>query len=222
MKEDSVLHKASEEAKREKAMLKEKSFGQKIQYFFMYYKIPVIIIAVIVIAVISIFYSKAHNKDYAFQALLLNSQDSFYGESLDEEFGELIDIDSSKYEVVIDSSLSIDGTSQLSVGSTEKVMAEISTGLVDICVMPEELFDTYLDENAFGDLSDYLDDEHMAEYADLIYYDGDTPVGIRMNDAAKIKDVSLYEEDDAPILGIVYNTQHPEECLTFLDYLFAN
>ncbi|MCD8148020.1 MAG: hypothetical protein LUE92_00325 [Clostridiales bacterium] len=219
MNEDSTFRKAKEELKRERDMMQGKSFRQKAGYFFTYYKIPVIIIAVVIAILISILYSRAQHRDYAFHALFVNADNSAHDEQMEAEFGAWIDFDSDKYQVVIDSSMYIDGNSQGSIASTEKLAAEVSSEILDVCIMPEDLFSTYTDEGCFGDLSNYLTEEQLDYYADLLVYDGDTPVGIRADDFAIIKDASLYTSEDAPVFGIVYNAPHSADCSLFLDYL---
>lgn len=220
IREDSVFKRGKEELKREKEMMRGKSFRQKAGYFFTYYKIPFIIIAAVIVIIISICYSRAQYKGYAFQALFFNvAVTESADEELSGEFSDLIEFDESKYKVMVDSTMVISGTSQGSVSSTEKFSAEISEGVVDVCIMPEELFRSYANEGAFGDLRDFLTEEQLSEYEDLLVYDGSIPIGIYAASFTKVTENNLYVESDRPIFGIVYNTQHMDECSEFLDYL---
>ncbi len=222
MKEDSFFHRASGEVKREKEMTKGMTKAQKAEYFIMYHKVLILFVAIAVIVVISLAYSHAHNKGYAFQALLFNTQNADYDETYSEEFREILGInEKSGYQVVIDSSNYIEGTSQLSVAGTEKLMLEVNSRMLDVCIMPEELFDSYVEQGAFGNLEDCLSPEQLSEYCDLFIYNGDTAVGVRVDNAEKITEASLYEEDDFPVFGIIYNAPHPDESALFLDYLYG-
>lgn len=219
MNEDSVFCKAGEEIKKDREKLKGKSFRQKLEYFFMYYKIPVIIIAAVIMIVISVLHSRSQYREYAFHALFLNAANTLNDNNFSQEFGEILDIDTDNYTVTINSSLNIDGNSQVSIGSTEKFAGEVSSEILDACIMPENLFLTYAEEGCYGDLRDFLTDEQLEQCADLLVYRNDIPVGIKADSFSRIAEADLYTSEDSPIFGIVYNTPHPAECSAFLDYL---
>lgn len=222
MKEDSFFHKASREAKREKEIVKDMTAAKKLEYFFMYHKVLILFVTIAAIVIISLVYSNRHNKGYAFQALFFNTQNADYDDTYSEEFREIIGIsEKSGYQVIIDSTNYINGTSQLSVAVIEKLTMEIDSAMLDVCVMPEELFDSYIEQGAFGSLEDCLSTDQLTDYSDLLVFDGDIPVGVRVADAKKVAEAALYEDGDVPIFGIIYNTAHPEECASFLDYLFG-
>ena len=221
MNQDSIFHRAGEEIKKDREKMNGKPFRKKVQYFFMYYKVPFFIIVAIIAIIISVAYSRFQNKEFAFNVFFVNASNTRSDETFGEEFGEVIDMDDSKYMVSVDSSIYIDtdGTSQMSVAGTEKLAMEINSAVLDACIMPQNLFEAYAEEGSFGDLSDFLTEEQMENYADRIVYVDDIPVGIEAGDFAKIEEAELYEMEDAPVFAIIYNAPHADECSLFLDYL---
>lgn len=219
MNEDSVFRKANEEIKKDREKMKGKSFRQKLEYFFMYYKIPVIIIAAVVVIAISVLHTRSQYREYAFHALFVNAGNTINDEKFSQKFGKILDIDTDNYTVAIDSSLYIDGNSQVSIGSTEKLAGEVSSQILDACIMPETLFLTYAKEGCYGDLRDFLTDEQLEQYAELLVYQDDIPVGIKAGSFTRIGEANLYTSGDSPVFGIVHNAPHPAECSAFLDYL---
>lgn len=219
MNENSFFRKAGEELKKDREKMKGKSPGQKLEYFFMYYKIPVIIAAAVAVIAISVLHTRSQYREYAFHALFFNAADTVSDEKFSREFGNILDIDTDSYTVTIDSSLSIDGYSQLSIGSSEKLAGEVNSQILDVCIMPEDLFLTYAGEGCYGDLRDFLTEEQLKQYAEALVYLNDIPVGIKADSFSRIEEAGLYTSKDSPVFGIVYNTPHPAECSVFLDYL---
>lgn len=221
MSNHSIFHRMSDEFKKDREKLKGKSFGQKIQYFIMYYKIPVLLILAVAAIAISVGYSISHSKTMAFHAYFINADNTRSDETLSQDFAKILAINQSKEQVSVDSSLLIDGNSQVSISSIEKFASEINSNFVDACIMPEELFLTYAKEGAYGDIRTYLSDTDYKKYqkADQIIYQENIPVGIRASDFKRVKAADLYEKSDVPVIGIIYNTDHPKEAQKFLHFL---
>ena len=221
MSNPSIFHRISDEFKNDREKLKGKSFGQKIQYFFMYYKIPVILILAVAAIAISVGHSIASNKTMAFHAYFINADNTRSDETLSQEFADFLQINTSKEQVSVDSSLMIDGNSQVSISSIEKFASEINSNFIDSCIMPEELFLTYAKEGAYGDLRDYISDTDLQKYkkADQLVYQDKIPVGIRTEALSRIQGSDLYKKSDKAVIGIIYNTEHPKEAGKFLHFL---
>lgn len=187
----------------------------------MYYKIPVILILAVAAIAISVGHSIASNKTMAFHAYFINADNTRSDETLSQEFADFLQINTSKEQVSVDSSLMIDGNSQVSISSIEKFASEINSNFIDSCIMPEELFLTYAKEGAYGDLRDYISDTDLQKYkkADQLVYQDKIPVGIRTEALSRIQGSDLYKKSDKAVIGIIYNTEHPKEAGKFLHFL---
>ncbi len=219
MKEHSILDKIRKEFQADCEKVRGKSIGYKLEYFLMYYKIPLLLTIVAAAIVLSLLYSRSQYKESAFSALFVNAENTLSDEILAQEFGELLEVDEDKYMISIDSSLYIDGNSQASIASTEKLAAAVNTQLLDVCIMPEELFLIYAEQECYGDLRNFLSKEQLETYAEKMVYQNDIPVGIYVEDFSGIADAELYASQDRPVFGIVYNTEHGREGGMFLDFL---
>lgn len=221
MKDQSFFRRIQQEFQSDREKVRGRSVRYKLEYFFMYYKVPVILTIAAAAILFSIIYSRSQYKEYAFQAFLVNAKNTIYDETLEQKFGELAEIDTEKYQISIDSSLFINGNSQAAIASTEKLSASVNSQLADICVMPEELFLLYAEQGLYGDLQNFLTEEQLEEYEELILYQNGIPVGIRAEKFHGIAEAGLYSAEDMPVFGIVYNTRHQKECSLFLDFLSA-
>ena len=121
MKGNSILHRFTEEIKKDREKLKGKTFLQKLEYYVMYYKIPAIITVAVIAILVSVCYTRSQSKSYGFHADFINASNTISDESFNREFGEIIEIDNDHSIVSIDSSLYIEVSSLQSISSTEKL-----------------------------------------------------------------------------------------------------
>lgn len=219
MTENSILKKIREEIRSDLRKMKGKPFRKKIEYFFIYYKVPLIITVAVIAMLISVYYTRSHSKSYGFHANFINANNTISDDAFNQEFGEIIEIDTDHFIVSVDSSLYIGGTSQQSISSTEKLAGEINSEILDVCIMPKSLFLTYAKEGCYGNLQDYLTQEQIEEYSDLFIFQDDIPIGIKAENFSRLQKADLYTEETSPVFGIIYNAPHNTECSKFLDYL---
>lgn len=219
MRRPAILQKLKTEFYNDREKLQGKTLAQKLRYYFMYYKVPFIIILAVVLIIISVCHARSNNLDMAFHAYFINAENTISDEIFENDLAEIYQIDTEKEQVLIDSSMYFGGSSMTAVSSTEKFASEINTSLLDACVMPEEYFLTYAREGAFDDLSNYLSDETMTAYADRLVYNDGIAVGICVKDFPAIQKASLYSPEENPVLGVIYNTQNPNKIQAFVDYL---
>ncbi len=221
MKEHSILHKIRREFQADCEKVRGRSVWYKLEYFLMYYKISVLLTAAAAAVVISVIYSCSQHKEPAFYALFINAGNTLSDETFEQQFGKLAEINTDHYMITIDSSLSMDGNSQVSIASIEKFSANVNSKLLDVCMMPQDLFLIYAEEGCYGNLRDFLTEEQLEKYAEQMVYQDGIPVGIKADGFHKINEAELYTAGDRPIFGIVYNTGHKRECSLFLDFLAA-
>lgn len=199
---------------------------KKLEFFWMYYKIPLFLVIVAVLSVSSILYSQFKKEDYSFCALLVNSLSDDYVEEDDDAieaaFREYAGIDPEESEVYIYTGLSFeyDAEDSLSSAYLEIFESYILSDSMDACVLTTDLFDSYVSQSAFADLTGVLSEEQLAEYADLLVYDDDgTAVGVGVSNFAVIEEYELYTGEEDAIFGVLYNSPHPDRAAAFLDYL---
>lgn len=175
-----------DEFKEERAALKNASFKEKWQYFLDYYKWYVIGGGITILLVCLFIKDIVTAKDYALYGVFLNTfpyQNEDGTEvctTLTDEVAQLLEIDTDKYQVSIDDSLSIGETSstditgytanEVSYTSEQKLMVYIAAGDVDFIAADSTTFLKYATNETFYDLREVLTPEQQEKYEKYYYY----------------------------------------------------
>lgn len=186
----SIIEEIKEQQKKS---LKNMTRKEKLAYFWDYYKIHTGVV-IIILTLVSVFiYQFVTNKDYAFYAVLvnarLNSANYETAELLAEEFREYAHIDPDKYQVSLDTSITMSMDSQYDVANQEKMLAMMQAGIVSAIIADTEAFETYAQNEYFYDLKSLLTAEELEKYGPYLYY----------TDAASFADPNddtFYDEDE--------------------------
>lgn len=202
--------------------MKQGNWRERLEYFWMYYKIP-FIAAVLIVAVIIYFgYAKISEKENAFSAILLDVHTDVPEETLEEEFAGYSGIDTSEYDVTISTSLLFSDSSSGSyaMASLARLYTQIGTEELDVCMMTEEDFEQYAQAGSFLDLRDIFSEEELEQFPKL-YTDGEGKVlGVYGDDLPGIRRIDGYSDNETESVGgILYNTRHSETAKQFLEYL---
>ena len=158
----------------QKKSLKNMSRREKLAYFWDYYKIHTGV-AIIILTLVSLFtYQFVTDKDYAFYAALINVRlnDTNYelSDLWTEEFQEYAQIDPDKYQVYIDTSVTMSMDSQYGIANQEKMVAMMQAGIVSAIVADTEAFETYAQNECFYNLESLLTAEELEKYGPYLYY----------------------------------------------------
>lgn len=216
-----------DEIKEQNAKMKGQPFSVKFSYFKEYYLKTTIVIAVIVIALISLLISIFTGpEDTAFGCYFINNTGPASDDTLLNDFVAKMDIDTKKHEVFLDTSIyyNPDNQDPYAYVSIEKVMAIISTGELDIIVGDEGVTDYYAYGSCFCDITTVLPADLLEQFQDKLYYytteEGETiPVGIYIDDSPKLAKYGYYDHT-RPIFGIIANSNDVDTAIAFLRYLY--
>lgn len=161
-----------DEFKKEREMLKGKSFKEKLDYFWYYYKLHVFVIAFALILLITTIYDVVTQKDTIFYAAFLNSFETEIDEEFIGEFAKLTDINFDKEEIYLDTNMyfNVAEYDQASLAAVQKFLAMSSNAEIDVVVADRDVFSSYADSGFFLDLHNYLTEEQLEKYADHFYY----------------------------------------------------
>ncbi|MBO5293443.1 MAG: hypothetical protein J6B10_09725 [Lachnospiraceae bacterium] len=237
-----------DEIKEQTKKWKDMTPKQKWGYFWEYYKIPTLV-AICIIATVIVFVKDyiEGQKETLLYAVFVNSNPMNDYEQLAAAFASYADIDLEQNHVTIDSSVQSGGSNyQMDMASTQKMMAMVSAGTLDVFLGSEAAFCNYTDAGYFADLRTILPDDILKSYADDFYYytydpqaakaeaeevgvqyeesDGpyDTlepvPIGIKVTALPNLPENTFQSTDDC-IFGIFANSEHTELALLFLNYL---
>lgn len=175
-----------DEFKEEREALKNASFKEKWQYFLDYYKWYVIGGGLTLLLVCIFIRDVATAKDYALYGTFINAyafqneDGSEKAQALMDEMAARLEIDTEEYEVGIDSSLTIGGSSsvdvtgmtasEVSYQSEQKLMVYIAAGDLDFIAADSTTFLQYATNETFFDLREVLSPEQQEKYEPYYYY----------------------------------------------------
>lgn len=196
------------------------SWKDKLEYFWMYYKLPVLVTLGVCFFVGYFVHAKLTEKESAFEALLFDIHTNAQEEELSEEFAGYAGIDTDEYEVVISTSLLLSdaNSGNYTMASLAKLYTQVGTESLDACMMLESDFENYAEADCFADLRDIFTEQELEQF-DQVYTDEDGQIlGIYSSSLSKIQEIGGYEDAEG-ILGIMYNSTHTDEAKAFVEFL---
>lgn len=194
---------------------------KKLEYFWMYNKISFLAALFVLAAAGYFLYTKAAEKEYALNAMLLDVHTDVTEDTLEEEFAAYAGIDTKKYDVLIATSLLLaDGTSNYAMACQSRFYGLVGAEELDVGMMLEENFASFAGADAFLDLGEVFTEEELAAFPELYRDSGGRVLGVYGEELAKIREIGGYGDPDTrSVAGIIYNSRHVEAAKQFLLYL---
>lgn len=153
--------------------MKDMSMKGKLEYFWYYYKIHTFVV-ISVAALIGMFiHQYITNKEAALYCVLISSDTSIAEQQeWDTEFAEYAEIDTDEYSVVFDTSFifTSNSLSDYTMSSTEKLIAMVSAGMVDVVIADTAAFEKLARSEFYTDLTAVLTPEMLEKFKDCLYY----------------------------------------------------
>lgn len=217
----------SDEIREQRQKLKGKSPKEKLAYFWEYYKVPALIVLLVVIFGSDLIYNIVTKKAIAMEAAFVNmvTAEDFDSEQEAAGFVTWAGIDSKEYEAVFDTGIYIDydGGDEYTAVNIQKVMAMISARALDVILADDSYLEQTADEGYYADLSEVLPEELLAQFEaeDKVLYrdipeDGKGEIPI----AVDVRDSSFFLSHEVPSwFTVVINAEHPETAVKFLEYM---
>lgn len=210
----------------QKTPFKELNSGQKLQYIWDYYKIPIIAVIIAVIVIASFVHDKKSEKNTILSIVCVNASGGVETDS-GSLFGDFLKSNGynlSKDEISIDTNINISLDSNgLDYQNMAVLAAHFAAHDYNICLMDDDTFDHYVESDSFADLRDYLDDKTIEKYTDSLTYmtseSGEKiPVGIRLSADTNswLSDSGLY---DSCTFGICYGGDDTKLLKKVSDYI---
>ncbi len=161
-----------DEFREERDAIKQKSFKERLQYFFDYYKWHVVGGVVLIIAAVSLIHSLTTRKDWAFYGAFVNSYQTPQYDAFRQDFAERAGIDLEKYDILFDSNMYITDNAfdQVNVDATERLTVYIAAGDVDVMASGPLVMNRYAYNGMFRDLRQVLPPELQEQLEPYYYY----------------------------------------------------
>ncbi len=233
-----------------KKQMDGKTFQEKASYFWYYYKWHTIILLLLIVAAINIIYTNLTSKECVLNGAFLNTSYAYADTSnLEKGFLEQNNLDTQKYEIILDTSLGYSTATQTvdsaSYETVQVLMAKVAAEELDFLLdMGSFIYDlaykqyfvdltTVLSENQLQKYESYLlyidsacfDDSYSdieTEYPDATkpeLMESPIPVLINVSNIDKLTDI--YPSDSTTLLlGVIANGPNAEMAIKFIDYLF--
>ena len=224
--------------KSEKTKLGEMTLKAKFSYFMTYYAVKTVLTLLILVGVSFALYSvlKPKIKPVLFVVSINNSIDNEVAIDLEEKVGALLDI-SDMEEVIVDNTFYIQNNEAgMETNTTAinqiKLTTFIAAKEIDLIIAPEGVFSQYIKSGFFINLEDQLPNDVFVSLSEQLYfgnvevdpeYESDSyetkPYGI-MLDSLPCYENTDFPDDERRILGIVSNSLHKDNSISFIRYLF--
>ncbi len=161
-----------DDIKKQHKKIQKKGFKASLSYFWDYYKFHTAAVIIGILFLAFLIRDVVLSKPYGFYATLLNETFSADAQKIQDEFAEYAKIDTSKYEVYIDTSMSINmsAPSQFDLANQQKIMAVVASSEMDVLVSDYKMFKTYAENSYMADLSTIMSSDKLEKFKDKIYY----------------------------------------------------
>lgn len=211
-----------------KTAFKDLSGRAKVQYIWDYYRWHIIISICAIAFLISMIHHYVTYKESVLDIMLVNCVDPYAGdESSLQEFFEQEGFDSKSEEITLDTSITFSEDDSYSTNyySTQSFTLKVSVGDADIIFSPEFVFSDYAANGCMMPLTDFLTDEELEQYSDIILSATDpetgkeVPCGVKLTQNRWLTDNNYYA--DTICLSIAYATDAKDTAADFFRYILS-
>ena len=161
----------SEQIHSQNEKMKDKPFKEKFEYFWEYYKLPVIGVIIGAIIIFSIIKAIVTAKDYCFVAMLVNSA-NIDTVKMSESFAGYAGLDTDKYNCYISANEAENmmNSNAADYGPATRFAALLAADDLDCVVYDSMVVNNKAVNDVFADLRKILSDEDLKRYEDRFYY----------------------------------------------------
>ena len=161
-----------DEVKEQQEKMKDQDFKTKWNYFWDYYKFHVIAVVFAVFSIVSAVKNMIMTNPTYLSAILINATPSSFEDTMDVNFMEFAEVDPKKNSCIIDTNAVInrENIDEMTVATSQKVMANISAGDLDVLSADYTNFFQYAGQDVFLDLSTVYSPEELAAMDDSLLY----------------------------------------------------
>ncbi len=214
----------------EKEKLREMKLKDKIDYIWEYYRLPIILVVVALALAAYFIYGLLHPaaSTQFYAAMINNSIDNEVLNEYSTEFSERLKLDPKKEIIELNTNYVFqdDTQNQYSMSMKEALITYVSAKEIDVIIAPESQFNAYSYNGFFSKLSDKLPTDVYSSLTDQFYMSGTEDDAEKNAYGIYLTNTKLYKNNadntDPYILGIVGNSQHEENVIEFIRFLFED
>lgn len=225
--DDASIYQARKEST-EKEKLKDMPFKKRISYIWEYYKVQgLAIILILAFAIYIVYEIKTPNAQIKlYTAIINNTIHTDVWDEYEETMMELLELDPVTSEVFFNDMFIYNGTADYQMNVRSAFALYIASADIDLVIAPKSEFSNYVDIGILDKLSDQLPTDLYSSLTDEFYLSDteDNPkvhaYGIYLADTKLFKEHSIPSTDDPYIIGITTNSQHKENAVKFIRYIY--
>lgn len=232
LNESAEIYNRHRDDKSEKEKWKDMTPKERYNYFKTYYLSKIVVIILVVAFLGSMIYSmvKPKPETLVYAAIIDYAMTDEMLETLETEFADYIGMDPETQNLNFDNTFALSNSSDYSV--QQKFMTYLFAGELDIMIGGETMMKSQMTQGNLAPLSEQLPTELYSALKDYFVYaavpetDADDNVisqgekkvyGLYLDDCKIYGDLTLRER---PVIGIVVNSNHKENAVEFIRYLF--
>lgn len=211
-----------------KQQIKDYSFSEKMEYYWQYYKVHIVVTVLLACFFGSILHPIIHKKETVLSIAYINAFPNVEDQVIINDLEKHLQLNPKKQQVLLDSTYYIDNTSDSPYALTysQKFSVNAMAGNIDVVLSDVTNFDFYGNQGFFQDLSTIFPEEELSIYRDRLYYmdlpnddsNQKVPIGIKINRSAKIYKTSCYPNYDA-YYGVMAGSKRVDAAINFLNYI---
>ena len=200
-------------------------FWKRLEWIFSYYMMYIVIgLIVAAVAGYLLYINLRPSRDVILNVTMVNAS-PLPESDLFDDYLQRAGYDITQNKAFVDNTIQInfDGTDPYAWDYYQVVTAQMLMGEIDIFIADGPIFTAFADYNAFLDVSEYLTEEQLEQYADHILYVTDSDTGEQMacgiildGDSQVVQEQYYYT---SCYLGISTNYFHDEETLAVLQLM---
>lgn len=196
-----------DEFKEEREQIKNAPFKKRLEYFWDYNKVRVIIAASLVVMFTSIFYHIITQKDTVLYVAMVDClQEDTLAAEYEANLTEVLGVNTKKEKVLLDASFLVSSSSSMGDTSlTDALAVRIATGEIDAFLSGEAFFSAYTLSDVFMDLRTVLSPEDIAYYESSFYY-----LDYAIIESAFANDSSANQDEDLATYLLEVQPRNPE------------
>jgi hypothetical protein len=179
-----------DETREQQKKMKGKPLKEKWSYFWEYYKVHTLVIALVIACGSWFIYDVASAKDEAFSAILLNAYGQNEQANFSADFASYAGIDTNTYACNIDTIGTLDYSAPGEAGYaySQRIYALTQAHSLDVFISDTEPFDNYAVSEFFLDLREELTEKEYEIFEPYFFYVDGAAIEARNNGAEPVYD----------------------------------
>lgn len=209
--------------------LSSMSKKKKAEYIWEYYKLHIIAVLVIILIVASFIHGQITKIDYVFNLTLIgNNVDGNKKSEVEKQLTNLVIKNGEQKKQAIVDVIALEGSSKANASmssiSTQKLVAKISVGEIDVVILNKGMFQTYIKQGMFSRLDNISQLPLASIKNEKLQASGDDNVkavyAINAENIKILKDMGF--DTDNMVIGIVSTCKQKDKAALVIKWLLKN